>query len=71
MKSELETSLNTEGNIAELGGYFSEIKYFIDCLDNNEEPAMASAQSARNSLVIVINEIKSADSNKIIEIKNF
>ena len=69
MKLELETKANGEGNIADLGSYFSEIKYFIDCLENNEEPIRASAQSARDSLEIVISEIKSADSSKIIEIK--
>jgi len=71
VKPELETVAGTEGNIADLGGYFSEIKYFIDCLENNEEPIRASAQSARDSLEIVLSEMKSADSSKIIEIKNF
>jgi len=69
MKSELETSLSIEGNIAEPGGYFPEIKYFIDCLENNEEPARASAQSARDSLEIVLREMQSADSSKIMEMK--
>ncbi|GAI75261.1 unnamed protein product, partial [marine sediment metagenome] len=51
------------------GGYFSEMKYFINCLENNEEPGQASAQSARDSLEIVLSEMKSADSGKIIEIE--
>jgi len=68
VKPELETTVSGGGNIADLGGYFSEIKYFIDCLENNEEPTEASAQSARDSLEIVLSEMKSADSGKIIEI---
>ena len=68
MKPELETTVSGEGNIADLGGYFSEIKYFIDCLENNEESAQASAQSARDSLENTLSEMKSADSGKIIEI---
>jgi len=36
---------------------------------NNEEPTQASAQSARDSLEIVLSEMKSADSGKIIEIR--
>ena len=68
VKPELEAKANGGGNIADLGAYFSEIKYFIDCLQNNEEPGEASAQSARDSLEIVLSEIKSADSGKIIEI---
>ena len=69
VKPELETTAGTEGNIADLGGYFSEIKYFIDCLENNEEPIGASAQSARDSLEIVLREMQSADSSKIMEMK--
>jgi len=68
VKSELETTVSGEGNIADLGGYFSEIKYFIDCLENNEEPTEASPQSARDSLEIALSEMKSADSGKIIVI---
>lgn len=68
VKPELEAAVSGEGNIADLGGYFSEIKYFINCLENNEEPTQASAQSARDSLRIALDEMKSADSGKIIEI---
>ncbi len=68
VKPELKAKANGGGNIADLGGYFSEIKYFIDCLENNEEPGQASAQSARDSLEIVLSEMKSTDSGKIIEI---
>ncbi|HIE44215.1 MAG TPA: Gfo/Idh/MocA family oxidoreductase [Candidatus Omnitrophica bacterium] len=69
VKPELKSAASGEGNIADLGGYFSEIKYFIDCLENNKEPAKASAQSARDSLEIVLSEMKSAESGKIIEIR--
>lgn len=69
VKPELEAKTSGEGNITDLGGYFSEIKYFIDCLENNEEPTKASAQSARDSLEIVLNEMKSADSGKVIEME--
>ena len=67
IEPELEAKVDTGGNIADLGGYFSEIKYFIDCLENNEEPSRASAQSARDSLEIALSEMKSADSGEIIE----
>jgi len=69
VKPELKAKANGGGNIADLGGYFSEMKYFIDCLKNNEEPGQASAQSARDSLEIVLSEMKSADSGRIIEIE--
>ncbi len=68
VKLELEATVSGEGNITDLGGYFSEIKYFIDCLENNKEPGEATAQSARDSLEIALSEMESADSGKIIEI---
>jgi len=69
VEPELKAKANGGGNITDLGGYFSEIKYFIDCLENNEQPGKASAQSAKDSLEIVLSEMKSADSGKIIEIE--
>ena len=67
IEPELEAKADTGGNIADLGGYFSEIEYFVDCLENNKEPSRASAQSARDSLEIALSEMKSADSGEIIE----
>ena len=69
IEAQLEARADGEGNIADLGGYFSEIKYFIDCVKNNKEPTQASAQSATDSLQIALSEMKSADSGKIIEIE--
>jgi len=69
IKSELETKASGDGNIADLGGYFSEIKYFIDCLEKNEEPIKASAQSATDSLEVILSEVKSANSGTVVKIR--
>ena len=50
IKPELETTVSGEGNIADLGGYFSEIKYFIDCLKNNEESTQASKKGGGDEI---------------------
>ncbi|MFQ6066581.1 MAG: Gfo/Idh/MocA family protein [bacterium] len=68
VQQELVSAANTEGNIAELGGYFSEIKYFIDSVENEQEPAQASGRAARDSLKIVLSERHSAETGKIIKI---
>jgi len=68
VQQELVPSANTEGNIAQLGGYFSEIKYFVDSVENDQEPAQASARAARYSLEIVLAEKDSAETGKIIKI---
>ncbi len=68
VQQELVPAANTEGNIAQLGGYFSEIKYFVDSVENDQEPAQASARAARDSLEIVLAEKDSAETDKIIKI---
>ena len=60
---------NTEGNIVQLGGYFSEIKYFVHWVENDQEPAQASARAARDSLKVALTEKKSAETGKIIKIR--
>ncbi len=49
------------GNIADLGGYGNEIQYFLDCLNKGEAPAVTTAKDARDSLALVLKELKSAD----------
>ena len=68
VQQELVPAVNTEGNIAQLGGYFSEIKYFIDSVENDQEPVQASARAARDSLEIVLAEKESAETGKIVKI---
>jgi predicted dehydrogenase len=48
------------GNISSLGGYFNEVKYFVDCLKAGRAPQTATAEDARNSLVLVFREMASA-----------
>jgi len=67
VKVELQVSTEAGGNIAELGGYFSEIKYFVDCVENNQPPTMAEAKSAKDSLKIVLAEKCSVDTGKVIK----
>ncbi|HNQ34950.1 MAG TPA: Gfo/Idh/MocA family oxidoreductase [bacterium] len=48
------------GNISDLGGYYNEIAYLIDCLERGREPELASAQSARESLALLLQELEQA-----------
>lgn len=59
-------SQGTNGNITELGGYFSELKYFIDCIENHQPPLLADATSARDSLGVVLLEKQSIESKEIV-----
>jgi len=49
------------GNISDLGGYFNEIKYFVDCIEKGEEPTVVTPEDACKSVELIAQEIKSAE----------
>lgn len=68
VKIELQASAETGGNISDLGGYFSEIRYFVDCVENDRMPTLASGESVRDSLKIVLSELESIKSGRLIKL---
>ena len=48
------------GNISSLGGYFNEVKYFVDCLKAGRAPETATAADARDTVALVFREMASA-----------
>lgn len=46
------------GNISDLGGYFHELKYFVDCLSSGEPFTITTPQSSRDSLATTLEEIR-------------
>jgi hypothetical protein len=47
------------GNISSLGGYFNEIKYFVDCVDRNQEPSLVTIEDSRETVALLVKEMKS------------
>lgn len=56
-----------EGNISELGGYFHELRYFVDHIIHNKPFQIITPEEAKDSLEIILKEKESAE--KGIEIK--
>ena len=52
------------GNISDLGGYFNEIRYFVDCLLEGKTPQIVTPQDAEDSLETVLAELESAKTGK-------
>lgn len=48
----------TGGNISSLGGYYNELKYFVECILNDEEIKIAPLKDAVESLKLTLNEIE-------------
>ncbi|MBR3943045.1 MAG: Gfo/Idh/MocA family oxidoreductase [Clostridia bacterium] len=55
----LDTTSSSGGNISSLGGYFNELKYFVDRLDNPSLPDIASLEEGAKSVALVLSEIHS------------
>ncbi len=54
------------GNISSLGGYFNELKYFVDCLERGEAPQLATLHQAAESLETVLLEVESARTGRTV-----
>lgn len=60
------SSARTEGNIASLGGYFNELKAFVESVACGTAPSTATVQDARRALAVVLAEISSAKSGQTV-----
>jgi len=70
VQGELLSSKDVRGNISQMGPYFSEIKYFVNCIEDDQLPLMAEANSAKDSLKIVLAEKRSAETGEVIRFDN-
>jgi len=59
-----------EGNIQSLGGYYNELAYFIDCVETDHAPEIATLLQARQSLNTTLEEIRSAREEQTIIINS-
>jgi len=48
------------GNISDLGGYYIELKYFVDCIERGEEPSVVTGEDSVKTVELLAKEIKSA-----------
>lgn len=60
MKTQFNGENTADGNIASLGGYYNEIKYFLSRLDDPTLPDIASLEEGAASLSMVLREIEGA-----------
>ena len=46
------------GNISDLGGYYHELAYFVDCVSNNKPFEITTPHTSRESLAMTLAEIQ-------------
>lgn len=57
-----------QGNIGSLGGYFNEIKYFVDCIASGVKPSVVTPEEAREAVRICLAVAKSAATGRVEEV---
>jgi UDP-N-acetylglucosamine 3-dehydrogenase len=61
-------SAEAVGNIQELGGYFAEIKYFVDCIERDRWPQVVTPEDARLALALCLAARASAEKGRPIRL---
>lgn len=56
------------GNVSSLGGYFNELKSFVDCVRRGRAPQVATPMQAAESLITTLTEIQSAATGKTLSV---
>jgi predicted dehydrogenase len=65
---EVGVAKNNAGNISSLGGYFNELRYFIECLERGVPPAIATPAQGAESVRTVLAEIRSAATRRTVRL---
>jgi predicted dehydrogenase len=61
LKKECLAESGVEGNVSDLGGYYNELYYFIDCLNKGIQPVKASLQAGAEAVELVERQKLAAD----------
>jgi predicted dehydrogenase len=61
-------TVKTEGNISELGGYFLECQYFVDCLEHGLRPDRVPPVQSKQAVEICLAAIRSAETGAPVEL---
>lgn len=57
------------GNLSALGGYYNELRYFVDCLERGVDPAIATPEQGAESVRTVRAEMKSAATGRPVTLR--
>ncbi|MHB0911957.1 MAG: Gfo/Idh/MocA family protein [Armatimonadota bacterium] len=67
-KPNIGASTETSGNISDLGGYYNEIKYFIDCVKSGREPEVVTPKDAREAVRVCLAVTESAKTDQVVDL---
>lgn len=61
-------STESLGNIGSLGGYYNEIKYYLDCLEAGKHPDVVTPEAAREAVRLCLAVAESARIRRVVEL---
>ena len=64
-----ESRVSGAGNVSDLGGYYNEIKYFVDCVRMDKNPDVITPQDARFALKLALAALESVKNKKRINVR--
>jgi len=63
LKKECLAQSDTGGNISDLGGYYNELLYFVDCINKGIQPVKASFSTGAESVELAEKQKLAAEEN--------
>lgn len=66
--AEVGASTESTGNISSLGGYYNEIKYYIECLKAGKKPEIVTPDAAREAVRVCLAVRKSIETGKPVDL---
>ncbi len=64
----VNVSTETSGNISSLGGYFFEIKHFVDCIKAGKKPTIVTPHDAREAVRMCWAVRNSVETGKVVDL---
>ncbi len=56
------------GNISDLGGYYLECKYFVDCVESGQAPTVVPPEDGVRAVEVCLAEVQSAESGEMVSL---
>ena len=64
----LGSSTEATGNVSALGGYYNEIRYFLDCIIDGRKPDVVTPETARESVRICLAVRESVQTGRVVNL---
>jgi UDP-N-acetylglucosamine 3-dehydrogenase len=70
VRVETAAAAGSAGNISALGGYFVEVKYFVDCIDQRKKPDRVTPKEAKLAVAMCLAALKSAETKRAVAVRS-